>query len=127
MTQATVVRVLSFAAVLLLAAACNGDDSAGQDDLAGQPDGGAVLTFQMTMTDNEFGPDTLQAPAGQDAQVLLQNNGDEPHTFTVESVGVDTGIIEPGGDGEVTFTFPDEPTEIVCTVHPEMRGTLQPE
>lgn len=136
----TIPWVLAFVALVLLATGCGNDDApvAGNGDAPADQfpeDSGQTLTAQIQITDNEFpapepdAPSELRAPAGANYQLLLANNGDNPHTFTVEDLGVDSGTIEPGGGtAEVTFTFPDEPTEFICTVHPDqMQGTLVPE
>ncbi len=117
--------LLGALAVTALAGCTQGDESSttGSDD---DPEHQAI-TFQRTMQDNKFDIPTVTASAGQEVHILLGNNGDNPHTFTIEALGVDSGIIEPGGGtADITFTYPDEPMTFICTVHPEeMQGTLE--
>lgn len=123
MRRTTILRSLSLVAVIALAAGCGGEEPTTQPPLDPSPEEGVV---GIATIDNNFAPSRLDATAGEEITVEVRNNGQNPHTFTISELGVDTGIIQSGETAEVTLTVPDEPVEIVCTVHPEMRGTLQP-
>jgi plastocyanin len=110
-------------ALLLMLAACGGDDDGAASDGGG---GGASTT--LSAIDNSFDPDEVSAPAGEEVTVEVTNDGENPHTFTSDEAGFDSGTIEPGDSAEVTFTMPDAETEFLCTIHGSaMSGTLVPE
>lgn len=102
----------ALAASLLLLSAC------------GTEAGGDGIT--VTASDFSFDPTTVSADPGEEVQVTLENEGDAPHTFTAEGLGID--IQADGGDSASgTFTAPDEDAtfEFVCTIHPgQMRGEI---
>ena len=57
--------------------------------------------------------------------MTVTNNGQAPHTMTLDDVDLDTGNIDPGASAE--FTAPDAPGSYSyrCAVHPaRMRGVL---
>lgn len=121
--SSTLLRGLALVAVLAVAAGCNNGEETTQPPIDPTPDEGV---FGIATIDNNFAPSRLEVPAGQEITVEVRNNGQNPHTFTIAELDVDTGILQAGETAEVTFTVPDEPMEIVCLVHAQMRGTLQP-
>lgn len=112
--------VVGLGAVAVLGAACGGDD----DPADGGMNAGGGGGVQVSAVDNEFDPSTLEVPAGGDVEVSFTNDGENPHTFTVSDLDVDTGTVEPGGSASVTIPAIESDTEFVCLVHPEMKGTL---
>jgi plastocyanin len=73
----------------------------------------------------DFAFDPKDASVAAGGKVTVTNNGQAPHTLTLDDQPVDTGTIQPGATGEVTV--PDEPGSYSyrCTVHPaRMRGVL---
>jgi plastocyanin len=66
-----------------------------------------------------FEPAALQVPVG--TMVAWRNDDPTPHTVTGD--GFDTGVLEPGSTGTVTFnavgTF-----DYFCAIHPTMRGRV---
>lgn len=127
MRAATLVATLL---LVLTACAGNGDDVEGTANGAGEEAGGGTesVTLQVTAADNSFDPNTLSAPAGSEVTVELTNDGNNPHTFTIDDPEVDTGGVEGGDSATVTFTMPDAPVTFYCTIHGEdtMSGTLEP-
>jgi plastocyanin len=78
-------KLFSIAGMLLLPlAACGG----GGDD-GGADAGGAAAASTVTMRDNTFVPTDPVIAAGD---VALVNEGDSPHTFTVEEEDVDVEV-----------------------------------
>lgn len=115
------VGLLALVALLSLAACSSGGGSKG-----GAGAQGAGNEIKVEATDNKFSPATLSAPSGK-VTVTITNTGKVPHTFTIQSLNVDTGNIDPGQSKTVTFTAPDSPTEFVCTIHlasDNMKGTI---
>jgi len=100
------VALPALAVVLLLAAACNGNDSGGDKTPAGgeTPTGGIAPQPERPATaqevqeqaftptdgrielgtrDNFFGKNHFQVTAGQTVTFVVRNTGNTPHTFTV--------------------------------------------
>lgn len=57
-------------------------------------------------------------------RVRVADGDDEPHTLTAADGSFDTGPFDKSDPG--TFTAPSKPGtyEVVCKIHPSMRGTL---
>ena len=129
----TPLRVAGLLAAMLLAlAACGGDGDDPQDagtDAGAEGGGGAeAVTLEVTAEDNSFDPSSLEAPAGSEVTVELTNDGNNPHTFTIDDPEADTGSVDGGGSGTATFTMPDTSVAFYCAIHGEtaMSGTVDP-
>lgn len=117
-------RVSVSAALLAMVAltGCGGGESEGGADIQGLDE-----EIKVAAADNEFAPTELSVPDGK-LTVTVTNTGDEIHTFTIKSLDVDTGNIEPGESKTVTFDAPDAETPFVCTIHEasdNMVGTIK--
>lgn len=112
-------------ALLLLAPACAGNSSNGGDETGG---GAETVTLEVSAVDNSFDPSSLSAPAGSEVTVEVANEGNNPHTFTIDDPEVDTSTIEPGDSATATFTMPESAVTFYCTIHGEdmMSGTVDP-
>jgi plastocyanin len=115
------VRTLRIAAVVaatLVLAACGGDsDSAGDDDPAAGVDGPTVI-----LRDIAFQPDTISVPAGGTVTWVFDDGG-IPHNVVAAD---DSFESETKDSGRFTHTFDDVGTfPYVCTIHPNMKGTVQ--
>ncbi|MGH2689682.1 MAG: cupredoxin domain-containing protein [Actinomycetota bacterium] len=119
------IRVASLAAAGLMLAGCGGS---GGKAVGAAPSSDEKPGEKITVVgkDNRFEPATLSRPAGTRVTVVLDNEGALPHTFTINGLGADTGIVNAGDTKSVTFTVPSEPAEFVCTIHLEMKGSLSP-
>lgn len=114
-------------AVLLVTGACTNGSEPGADTAS--EGGRATSTASISAVDNAFEPNELQLTAGEEVTVSFTNEGANPHTFTSDELGFDTGSVEPGATAEVTFTAPEEETAFVCSIHEEsddMVGTIVP-
>ncbi|HEX6207467.1 MAG TPA: cupredoxin domain-containing protein [Actinomycetota bacterium] len=111
------------AASVLLLAACGGDDD---PTVEGGDDAGGAGGTQVAMVDNNFAPSSLELTAGEEVTISTPNNGQNPHSFTIDDLGVDTGELAAGESSEVTFTVPEGETQYYCTVHGAevMSGTI---
>jgi plastocyanin len=82
----------------------------------------AVTT--VAMGDFYYEPGCAEAPAGAELEIV--NEGQAPHTFTVEA---DAGTEADVAAGErATLTVPDLTAgtyAITCTYHPQMVGALR--
>ena len=75
------------------------------------------------MRDFEFDPG--QASVAPGGEVTWTNNGDAPHTATFDDEPLDTGTIDPGGEGSLTAPLEPGSYSYRCTIHPaRMRGVL---
>lgn len=122
------------AAGSLVLAACGSDDPTVPDpsevvesveDAVGDAVDDSDLPPVATV-DNSFAPSMLAASFGEELTVTVVNNGQNPHSFTIDAIDVDTGVLQPGESAEVTFAMPDQDVEYYCTVHGAevMSGTL---
>jgi plastocyanin len=78
-------------------------------------------TVAAAVEDFAFRPARLEIAAG--TTIVWTNNGQVSHTVSAEDGSFDSGSIEPGKRGSITFsragTFPFH-----CTPHPFMRGVI---
>ncbi|HZJ49532.1 MAG TPA: cupredoxin domain-containing protein [Actinomycetota bacterium] len=117
--------LIGAAALALVLGACGGgDESSGTGDSGGGGGGGVTLSAQ----DNSFSPAELAVPSGE-VTVEFTNDGSNPHTFTSEEAGFDSGNVEPGASKSVTFEAPDGATAFECSIHGSsgMTGEIVPE
>ncbi len=104
----------------------------------GSSSGGS--TYNVTMTDFKFQPDTLNVSAGQKVTVNLKNTGSVQHTFTVMKTPVsgsytqadaaniyfNSDVVQPGASKTVTFTAPSTPGtyQFICTVQGHLEAGM---
>jgi plastocyanin len=114
-------RLSAFVALLLVPlAACVGADPSGDIGPGpGGPDAEVVV-----MRDNEFDPAVLDLDAGATVTVEVRNSGGSWHDFTVDAVGLSTGVVRPDEVMTATFRVPEGTTEYRCTIHPDMSGEI---
>lgn len=127
-------RLLAFlSAALLVLGACGGSDEEqegsqadGETTATGECGGSGGKVLKVEAADFQFEPAELSAPAGEQVTVEFTNSDDAPHTFTVDDLECDTGSVDSGQSAELSFTMPDAETGWICTIHPDMTGTLTP-
>ena len=144
--EAHVRKLLAVMAVFVLAlAACDSDEPT-VDDVAGSPEateqagespegedhGTETFTeenfeVEMELDDFYFEPTTIKAPGGSTAKLTLFNEGDQAHTFTIDSLDVDEEL-EPDARKEITVELgTDSKTDFYCRFHAEsndMKGSF---
>lgn len=123
--------LLLIPALITLLAACSGGGDDGSENTGGGTIavvGGAV---EINADDLAFDASTIQAPAGEEFTVTLNNLESQPHNFAVyrEEGGeqIVAGEIITGPDAAVDVTVPAlEPGTYFfkCDVHPEMNGAI---
>jgi len=101
---------------LLLVAACG-------EEAAPDADNGGATPIEVAAAEFSFNPSSIDASAGEEIELTLDNTGMAPHTFTID------GVVEveaaAGEQASTTFTTPDAPVEFYCSIHPtQMRGEL---
>lgn len=75
----------------------------------------------MSIASFAFGPGTVEVVAG--GSITWTNADLAPHTATAGGGAWDTGTIERGGHGRITFEAPGE-YPYFCAYHPHMKGTV---
>jgi plastocyanin len=112
-------------------AACDDDDDGREPAITPTPSGGGTLTVQSQ--DNNYSETSLEVTAGNEATIVLDNRGANPHTLTVyedaqytEQVdGATTEAVPPARSGEFSYTFEAGEYFFRCEVHPsQMQGTI---
>lgn len=100
--------------------AMHGMMGGGQDTSGAPPtQGGAQATVDIR--DFRFEPGNLEVAVG--AQVTWTNFDSAPHTASANDGSWDTGILNEGGSGTVTFAKPGEYL-YYCKVHPDMKARI---
>jgi plastocyanin len=79
---------------------------------------------EVVLQDDAFVPDDLSLEAGTEVDVEVRNEGSNGHNFTIDSLDLSTGTVEPGQVVTATFTVPNGTMEYHCTFHPGMRGEI---
>lgn len=82
-----------------------------------------------------FSPSLITVAKGKKITVTFKNVGSIAHTYTINELNLDTGLVNPGDSKTLEFDAPDATGSItfesICTVfgHKElgMRGTLKVE
>ena len=111
--------VVVLAAAFMPLAACAHERSGEVHDGPGGSD--AVV---VTAHDDEFDPAALELDAGDQVSVEVHNDGSSRHNFTIDSLDLSTGTVEPGRVVTATFVVPEGTTEYRCTFHPGMHGEI---
>lgn len=123
-TGLLVTAVLSLLALTLVAAGCSGGYGTATTAVPssgtapGTSDGGAA---QVTMQNFAFNPATITIKAGD--TVTWTNQDGVDHNATAADGSWATDTFGNGGSGSVTFDKPGTYTYI-CTIHPNMKGTV---
>jgi plastocyanin len=105
-------------AVVIVLPACGGGDEP-------PPCEGPQTATTVTMADFSYRPSCVEAAAG--AQLEVVNEGQAPHTFTIESDTADAEVDVAAGE-RATFTVPDIAAgtyRVICTYHPQMEAALR--
>lgn len=107
-------------ALAVLLVACQGAERSGDiRDGAGGPD-----AVRIVMEDNTFTPDSLELPAGTEAEIEIANDGNAVHDFTIDDLELSSGAMNAGEIVTATFDVPEGTTEFHCTIHGGMDGTI---
>jgi plastocyanin len=132
-------------AVILVAAGCGSSDDDGADNgsdqgteassaelpvaLSGKvnvegtedvSDKGDTVTVEMELDDNSFEPTFIKAAPGQTVTVELENEGANPHTFTLDDDS-SAEEVAPGEKATVEVTVPDSGSlRFSCDFHGSM-------
>jgi plastocyanin len=86
------------------------------------PSGAPQKSEKVQIVEFSYEPDPVVVQAG--GKVIWQNEDTAPHTATADDGSFDTGTIEKGKLGSVTFKEPGTFT-YHCEIHPTMHGTVE--
>lgn len=78
----------------------------------------------VAFADFEFSPATIEATAGETNRLLVSNADVFAHNFVIEALGLDAGVFSPGSEKLVEINAPAGHYEVLCTLHPDMAGSL---
>jgi plastocyanin len=81
----------------------------------------APSAVDASIVDFSFSPSSIAVKTGD--SVTWTNNGQAPHTATADNGSFDTGILNSGDSGSVTFST-EGTFAFHCAVHPEMTGSV---
>ena len=105
----TVAIVIALTSTLLLAACCGGESSTG----AATGVGDEPETSTVTIVDNSYEP---SAPVVSSGDIELINEGESPHTFTIDGQDVDVEV-EAGKTATATVDLPAGTYTLFCRFH----------
>jgi len=73
--------------------------------------------MEVQLNDDFFNPETITIPSGKTTTLILKNEGQKEHTFTVEKLGIDAEV-QPGKEKTITVK-PQSPGtyELICRYH----------
>jgi plastocyanin len=96
--------LLSLIAAMLMVA-CGGDEEADySDDGRGGTPSDTTQTVALTTSDFSFAPTELSGKTGEPMELRLTNDGNAPHTFTIDELDVDTEVAA-GEETTISFTL----------------------
>ncbi|MBQ4870249.1 cupredoxin domain-containing protein [Priestia megaterium] len=73
--------------------------------------------IEVQLNDDYFNPETITIPSGKTTPLILKNEGQKEHTFTVEKLGIDAEV-QPGKEKTITVKPQNPGTyELICRYH----------
>ena len=73
--------------------------------------------IEVQLNDDYFNPETITIPNGKTTTLILKNEGQKEHTFTVEKLGIDAEV-QPGKEKTITVKPQNSGTyELICRYH----------
>ncbi|MGG0462540.1 cupredoxin domain-containing protein [Priestia aryabhattai] len=73
--------------------------------------------MEVQLNDDYFNPETIIIPSGKTITLILKNEGQKEHTFTVEKLGIDAEV-QPGKEKTITVKPQNPGTyELICRYH----------
>ncbi len=109
--------ILAAVGAAIVLASCGGDEPPACEN--------PQTASTVTMGDFFYEPTCLETAGG--AQLEVVNEGDAPHTFTVEGADETVEVDVPAGD-RATLVVPPlgaSTYRVICTYHPQMEAALR--
>ncbi|MEW4265284.1 cupredoxin domain-containing protein [Priestia megaterium] len=73
--------------------------------------------MEVQLNDDYFNPEIITIPSGKTTTLILKNEGQKEHTFTVEKLGIDAEV-QPGKEKTITVKPQNPGTyELICRYH----------
>ncbi|RDZ16173.1 cytochrome B [Priestia megaterium] len=73
--------------------------------------------MEVQLKDDYFNPETITIPSGKTTTLILKNEGQKEHTFTVEKLRIDAEV-QPGKEKTITVKPQNPGTyELICRYH----------
>ncbi|RMA95028.1 cupredoxin domain-containing protein [Priestia megaterium] len=73
--------------------------------------------MEVQLNDDYFNPETITIRSGKTTTLILKNEGQKDHTFTVEKLGIDAEV-QPGKEKNITVKPQNPGTyELICRYH----------
>ncbi|MFE0344336.1 cupredoxin domain-containing protein [Priestia megaterium] len=73
--------------------------------------------IEVQLNDDYFNPETITIPSGKTTTLILKNEGQKEHTFTVEKLGIDAEV-QPGKEKTITVKPQNPGTyKLICRYH----------
>ncbi|MCM3772318.1 MULTISPECIES: cupredoxin domain-containing protein [Priestia] len=73
--------------------------------------------IEVQLNDDYFNPEVVTIPNGRTTTLILKNEGQKEHTFTVERLGIDAEV-QPGKEKTITVKPQNPGTyELICRYH----------
>ena len=73
--------------------------------------------MEVQLNDDFFNPETITIPSGKTTTLILKNEGQKEHTFTVEKLGIDAEV-QPGKEKTINVKPQNPGTyELICRYH----------
>ena len=130
-----VLFVVGLAVLVLTSAACSsGDDgSSGAGATSAETGGSETQTSEaetgggggepdLKAEDFQFEPTEVEVASG-DTIVVKNDAPSTPHTFTVTDTNIDESL-DADAEVDVKINLDSGPYDFLCTIHPQMTGTL---
>lgn len=128
-----VLFVAGLAVLVLTSVACSsGDDGSGGGATSAETGGAETQTSEagtggggepdLKAEDFQFDPTEVKAASG-DTIVVKNDAPSTPHTFTVTDTDIDQSL-DPDTSVDVKIDLDPGTYDFMCTIHPQMTGTL---
>jgi plastocyanin len=129
-----VLFVAGLAVLVLTSVACSsGDDGSSGGGATSAAGGGETETSEapasggggepdLKAEDFQFDPTELSVASG-DTIVVKNDAPSTPHTFTVTDTDIDESL-DPDAEVDVKIDLDPDTYDFMCTIHPQMTGTL---
>lgn len=126
--------VAGLAVLVLTSAACSSGDEGptGAGATSAETGGGETQTSEagtevggepdVKAEDFQFDPTEVKAASG-DTIIVKNDSASTPHTFTVADTDIDQSL-DPDTAVEVKIDLDPGTYDFMCTIHPQMTGTL---
>jgi plastocyanin len=131
-----VLFVAGTSVLVLTSAACGGDDGGSGGAGATSAETGTVETqtsepdtgaegggeVEVKAEDFQFDPTDVEVASG-DTIAVKNDSASVPHTFTVTDTDIDESL-DPDASAKVAIDLDPGTYDFICTIHPQMTGTL---